>query len=419
MKILLINPGDPLTQLFYELGSVLKKEHQRVDVLNVDDFYKIHKFNESLSKISIDIIDNWINFELQIRPKWPGLKKDLRCFAKYRYQDIKQYLDQHTYDAVVVWNGYGIIVTIIAYIAKQKGIKIIYMENGTLPHTLQVDTGGVNASSNFWKNLTNIEGIISNEQLLQQEINDLYNISKQRAKKQIKATPQKMLKWINLFSNYPGLATSNLHLIFKNIYARRVWARTSATLLETIPLPYIMVALQVHDDTQILINSPHIKSMPQLVDIVYQSFKDLANKYTLVVKEHPEDVGRISYKEIKSRYPNILWIAKCDMKELIKNSSLVITINSSVAVEALAQYKPVITLGNASFNLDGVVHYIHPDILEQIIKKTLFQPVNRFNINRFLDILLHQYLIKAYWTKPELSEVTRVAEKINNLIKNT
>ena len=109
----------------------------------------------------------------------------------------------------------------------------------------------------------------------------------------------------------------------------------------------ILLPFQKERDTQILEHSPWIRSMPELVGVVTDALRSAhLGSYRLWLREHPSSA---------TRYPSINRDAAASsdcgfanggkLADWLENMDLVITINSSVGMEALLKGKKVITPG--------------------------------------------------------------------------
>jgi hypothetical protein len=102
-----------------------------------------------------------------------------------------------------------------------------------------------------------------------------------------------------------------------------------------------------------------LSGMEQLITYVALGLQE-ANKYRvstlkLVVKEHPAEPGIIS-TEYKRQHPNILFLCKYPIGELLDKANLVVTFNSLAGFEALQRYKPVITFAPFFYTLPQLVY---------------------------------------------------------------
>ena len=94
---------------------------------------------------------------------------------------------------------------------------------------------------------------------------------------------------------------------------------------------------------------------------------------------------------------NILFANGNSTEELIKNARLVITLNSTVGIEALLFGKPVITLADACYNVDGLVrHANNIKKLNEFIMDECWLPDERLRI-QFLGYIWNKYLFHGYF----------------------
>ena len=73
------------------------------------------------------------------------------------------------------------------------------------------------------------------------------------------------------------------------------------------------------------------------------------------MKEHPSDHGRIDYSGAFRAFPDVVFTKLMNTQELIEKSAAVVTVNSTVGIEAMLHLKPVITLGDAFYAVPGLV----------------------------------------------------------------
>lgn len=86
---------------------------------------------------------------------------------------------------------------------------------------------------------------------------------------------------------------------------------------------------------------------------------------TVVFKEHPS--SRETYPELHERtHERLLFANGNATQQLIESSQFVVTLNSTVGLESLLLGKPVLTLGQAFFNIEGLV--MHADNAEQVVE---------------------------------------------------
>jgi capsule polysaccharide modification protein KpsS len=331
----------------------------------------------------------------------------------YHYFDIK---------SVVVWNYFPTMVAVARLVAERKGIKVIYLENGPFRNTLMIDKEGVNFQSSLsGKN----KDFYLNQKKPDRESKDskcyepAYDCQNIAVNKGIMSPLKKMLYAI-LMRNFiyrrffPELTDDRLlDSLVKKIYRFFL-------LPDKVKLPdkFIFLPLQYSYDTQVLVNSPWLKDMPSFIEVCYKAVKETAGDYSIVVKEHPDDFGRKDYSWLKKKYPEIIWLKKYDIKKVLKNSSAVITINSSVGIEALVEYKPVIVLGNSFYNVEGVVNQAASlGSLKEAVKAALRSELDRELIDKFLYHLRFDYLVEGNPRRCDRYSLSAASVRLEKLLK--
>lgn len=89
-------------------------------------------------------------------------------------------------------------------------------------------------------------------------------------------------------------------------------------------------------------------------------------------------------------------IKQGNIHQILKDSQLVITINSTVGIEALIYHKPVIILGNAFYNIKGITYSLQDfDDLSTAISYALKNELNHELIDKFLYFLRYEYLVES------------------------
>ena len=126
---------------------------------------------------------------------------------------------------------------------------------------------------------------------------------------------------------------------------------------------YFLFPLQLSSDSQIREHS-EFRSMEPAIEHVVASFANHADQKTkLVVKEHPLDDGLINWrrhlKSVASRYgvsDRVIYLEVGDIGSLIAGSKGVVTVNSTVGMLALEANRPVLAMGKAIYDMDGLTH---------------------------------------------------------------
>jgi capsular polysaccharide export protein len=221
-------------------------------------------------------------------------------------------------EAVAVWNGSRDAALAAVHAARAQGKKVVYVENGFLPGTVQMDLQGVNFESSLAT--LNPEAI-----------------------------------------EVPESAYAVAQAI---VYRQRPLGRDNGAADEPLPPPddlptdFVLFAAQVHDDSQIVRFSPDFRSIEDAIR--YVAAECAAAGRALVVKEHPSDHGRVDHGPLKASLPEVRFLDRADNAALIAQCGAFVTVNSSLALQAVDAEKPVFTLGDAAYNLPGIAQRIRP-----------------------------------------------------------
>ncbi|RYG26578.1 hypothetical protein EON82_02710 [bacterium] len=224
-------------------------------------------------------------------------------------------------DAVAVWNGSRDIALAAARAARSLGKPMVFVENGFLPGTVQMDLKGVNFESS---------------------IADL--------------TPDAVRAM--------SLPPSAFQAAKEIAYRQRPLGRdnglsdTPDPLPKDLPSEFVLFAAQVHDDSQIGRFSPEFRTIDAAIR--YAARECAAAGLPMVVKEHPSDHGRVDLGPLKASLPKVRFLDKADNTALIERCRAFVTVNSSMGLQAVDAGKPVFTLGDAAYNLPGIAHRVRP-----------------------------------------------------------
>lgn len=366
MKILLFAVNSS-HKLFFEKIS-------KNSLCNVDIVYTKKSFNFSIkSMIYIKKFDFSNEVKLRVDDFIArGGKKFLIKIAKVFYilsayfNYIRYFnLINEKYSHIMLWNGITFRQSIALQIAKKYDIKAIFIENGLLPNRIVVDTKGVNFLNSVPRDKFFFENYQNNKKLP--------NIL-------IPRKPKNAKKFTNI---KPVL----------------------------LPSEYIFIPFQVDYDTQILKFSPWVKNMEKLFSIIEEL--TIKTDITFVLKEHPS--SKKKYNKIynkASKNKKILFANGNTTQSLIEKSKAIITINSTVGIEALLFKKKVIVLGFAFYSIDGITKNAkNIRELTNILINLDDWKVNEQLIENFLKYLYYDYLVEGSF-KDENSNQIKQIERI-------
>ena len=154
--------------------------------------------------------------------------------------------------------------------------------------------------------------------------------------------------------------------------------------------PLIYFPLQMEPERSLLILAPNYTNQVQVITNITKS---LPEGYELYVKEHPVNVFREwrpvnDYKKIME-LPNVKLIhPSVKSIDLIKKSSLVITISSTTGLEAAFYNKPSIIFSGMDYSILPSVHKIKAiDELPYAIKASLKKNVKPADLSHYINLI--------------------------------
>nr|WP_224789826.1 capsular biosynthesis protein [Pseudomonas fluorescens] len=271
-------------------------------------------------------------------------------------------LDQERPDVLAFWNGAHCYSRLLVALAPPE-CKTFFFENGLLPDTTTVDPRGVNY---------------------------------------LNSVPRDP----GFYLDYPAVACEEgpkAKLIPRQ-------ARAAGPAPIDLPAQYVFIPFQDDRDTQVRLFSPWVRNMRDLFDLGERLAQETG--LTVVFKEHPS--SRETYPDLHGRtHERLLFANGNATQQLIEHSQFVITVNSTVGLESLLLGKPVMTLGQAFYNIEGLV--MHADSAREVVdlaRDAAHWPLDaRLRLN-FFHYLTEHYCIKGAWKHADKAQLQRVANRI-------
>ena len=329
-------------------------------------------------------ISQGITFELQrkqrkyyyIRALWPLYRYFLRLSFISYYNRFSDLFYKEPPDFICLWNGHRLPEYAIKLIAEKRNISVAHFENGLLPNTTTFDFCGVNDKNCLPRNKT-------------------------------------------FYQNYqPRSTLDTMPIKQRNSNSNKIRHASKKRFFDPLPKTFIYVPFQVNFDSQILLNSPWVTSMEALYCLLDKlTLHPSLSEYYFVIKEHPSDSRK--YDELYDSNSRVLF-RNFSSQELTLKSSGVMTINSTVGLEALILDKKVIVLGNACFAIeDMVLHARNYGELEQaVLALKTWTPDSNLRVN-FLSYLKEEYCIPDSWRSPSDHHFTTLAKKLTTFSEST
>lgn len=289
------------------------------------------------------------------QPRWFGSRWLKRAFLKGRYNRARRYFGKHQDQVAVCWQG--LTGTRRAFMMGDidAGADTLFAELAPLPGYKTLDPLGVNAEGSVPQDREAFDAIVARPDIL-----------------------------------------SEIAAGFQPRASRRSDVAQSDTLPDNTG-PFIFVPLQVPNDSQMLLFADWVQSAKGFVEALAAASEHLPEGWHLRLKEHPSSKIRLT-RQIEKATKNGARITldnSTDSFEQLKAARAVLTVNSSMGLQAMFFDKPVITTGRAFYAMPGLTtHASSPkrlaDVLDQAEHLT-FDPDFRA---RFLTWLATEYYVK-------------------------
>ncbi|MEY1555028.1 capsular biosynthesis protein [Yoonia sp. R2331] len=275
------------------------------------------------------------------------------AFLKGRYNYARRWFLKHPDHAALCWQGLTGARRAVMLGAQDASVPRLFAELSPLPGYLTLDPKGVNA-----------EGSVPQDPAFYDNVDpDAALIARIKSQFQARA-------------------------------ARRAdVGQTSADLPDA---PYIFVPLQVPDDSQMILFAGWVGSASGFVAVLAAASQALPDGWHLRIKEHPSAKQPLT-AEINAAIAAGARIAldnQTDSFAQLASSRAVLTVNSSMGLQAMFWDKPVITTGQAFYALPGLTHDASSDdALQSLLERVAGLPCDKGLRQRFLTWLATCYYI--------------------------
>ncbi len=317
------------------------------------------------------------------------------------------------YDYIIEFNGrMNLFITVLDTVADRCDTPKLVFEQGLFrPDFITVDGRGVNARNS----IDSLNALLSPEPFRYQQTElyrDLVSLLpigrkevtdfKRQVPKSRLATAYARMKLQPRDRIYLRDA-ENRDLLEAGVFRKGRPARRT-NILDDVVAPgrfrhVILCPFQVETDTQVLLHSRLVRNMRDFVNVISDALDaynaDRQDKACVLFKIHP-----MHDLHIRLDREDAFIINESTVPEILaKRCDLVITINSTAGIEAIEAGVPVITLGEAFYNMPGVIsaHCTEPNQLPELIRRALHErTIDPELQERFLDALRNKYQVRLH-----------------------
>lgn len=331
--------------------------------------------------------------------------------------DLRKFLDREQVGALLVWNGSGLAVSLAVHLARQRGLPVVFGENGYLPGTLQLDPEGVNQYASITAAVR--EGRASLPPDAARDVALLRALEDFRAGRApaSQALPRGLRAgWM-----------SRLQREAERLLRAETWRLPTRLApddfpprLQRLPDRFVLLPFQVTQDSQLILHSPLVGGdMHRLLQVVHAALRHVEPGARLVVKLHPAEHSAVlrSYRDLPRRYPEVLFTTRHPLSDLLPRCAAVVTINSTVGFEGIVFERPVVTLGQNFYTAPGLVTPVERiEDLPAALRDALALPPDAARRSAFLRYVYFRFLTHGSYRDFSDASFRAVAERITQLI---
>lgn len=234
---------------------------------------------------------------------------------KCQYAGCRAHFSRNPDTVAVAWNGLNGTRRVFMDAAKDAGNKTLFFELAPFADRITIDPKGVNFANSL---------------------------------------PRHSAPYIEWASNH-ARSSQSWHALRDTITQRK--PRTPSAIVETAPpmnSPFIFVPLQVPGDSQLRIYGGAFKTVDLFVAAILQAAKHCPEGWHIRIKEHPSALPFVKDAINKGRVANVILDNTTDTFEQVSKASLILTVNSSVGLEAMFFNKPIVACGDCFWAIEGI-----------------------------------------------------------------
>lgn len=234
-----------------------------------------------------------------------------------QYNAVRAHFERNRDEVAVTWNGLVSTRSIFMMAARDAGARTLFLERGPFPGTITADPVGVNYANGLPREPTAYRAWAV-------------------------AHPDELGRWRPLA---------------ERLMQRPATAPPQPGDVEAPPLsgPFVFVPLQKQGDTQLRFFGNLCVGVPETIELLAAAAGALPPGWHLRIKEHPSDRRRFGHMIARHAGRRIYLDNATDTFVQVRASQAVLTVNSSVGLEAMLLEKPVIVMGRVFWALPGLV----------------------------------------------------------------
>lgn len=241
-----------------------------------------------------------------------------KTLLRLQYNGTRRYFAKQPKVVAVAWNGLNGSRRVFMDAARDAGARRLYFELAPFKGRITADPGGVNYANSLPRD------------------------------------PAPYLAWADATQPDDTWRRVGASITARApAHAKAAGDGTQAALSE----PFIFVPLQVPGDSQLRLFGGAFRTVEATIAAVAQAAQKLPDGWHLRIKEHPTSPERFDQLVAKLSHSKLVLDNTTDTFAQVAAARAVVTVNSSVGLEAMFFDKPVVALGDCFWAIPGVAHH--------------------------------------------------------------
>ncbi|MBI2145816.1 hypothetical protein HYU22_00570 [Candidatus Woesearchaeota archaeon] len=342
-------------------------------------------------RYNINIWDAWSVSAVRKRSRGKLSTEEILSYFQSAFEGMERIVEEIKPDYCICYGPSGYHAIVLYSVLQKNKVRIIELVSSIVPNrfTFAEDLSNIWPSLDYAYKDIKRNGLSSEERIKSEQfVKDFQNKPKiQDCAKEFKEPLRKKAERASSYA-YQVLKYRKLPPDLRFVFwplIQKVYDH--AGIFET-PRPgekYVLFPLHYQPESTTLIYGKWYVDQLSLIENISKS---MPLTHLLYVKEHPFGYGNRNlsfYKRIK-KIPNVRLISPHQNNfELIKKSSLLLTITGTSGWEALLFEIPAVTFGNIFYNVcEETIKVKNIEFLPEIIKNSVDRKINRDNLINFV-----------------------------------
>jgi len=344
-----------------------------------------------------------------------GSMPELLSQARWLADRIEAFYESSRIQAVMVWNGAPLAACLATALARRRGMPVLFCENGYLPGTMQIDSQGVNywnshtpaiAAGSYRAFAPDVHELDACLALLRSGRRDARAIVPRKPRPPAGARMARELARLFSPSGWRWLGT-----VGRGQFSHDLPADFG---------PFVLLPLHAQRDSQLSLHSPLVGAdLGRLVLETYTAMREALPGHRLVVKVHPKEPlhRNRTHLALARKFPDVRFVEGLPMQELLARCDVLVTVNSTAGVEAMAFDKPVVTLGRNFYTVPSLVTPVGAlEALPQALADAVNRAPDTAARRRFLGYLQQHMLVRGSHLDLSEGSIRAIAERVWSLV---